>query len=87
MSDDQPTTPADDAELTVDAAAVTDGAYTLAVADFDDTEAAWAAYELLKSVEDGRTVKIEGVILQEALEDYLQNRRSAYQSNRYNTQF
>ena len=49
MSDDQPTTPADDAELTVDAAAVTDGAYTLAVADFDDTEAAWAAYELLKS--------------------------------------
>ena len=63
MSDDQPTTPADDAELTVDAAAVTDGAYTLAVADFDDTEAAWAAYELLKSVEDGRTVKIEGVIV------------------------
>ncbi len=58
-----PTTPADDAELTVDAAAVTDGAYTLAVADFDDTEAAWAAYELLKSVEDGRTVKIEGVIV------------------------
>ena len=63
MSDDQPTTPADDAELTVDAAAVTDGAYPLAVAAFDDTEAAWAAYELLKSVEDGRPVKNEGVIV------------------------
>lgn len=64
MSDDQPTTPpADEAELTVDATAVTDGAYTLAVADFDDTEAAWAAYELLKAVEDKRTVKIEGVIV------------------------
>lgn len=70
MSDDQTTNPpADDAELTVDAAAVTDGAYTLAVADFDDTDAAWAAYELLKEVEDGRTVKIEGVIVVKRGED------------------
>ena len=47
----------------VSAAAVTDGAYTLFVADFDDTETAWEAYEVLKSIEDGRTVEIEGVIV------------------------
>lgn len=63
MSDDQPTTPAETDELTIEAAAVTDGAYTLLVADFDDTEAAFAAYELLKAVEDGRTLKIEGVVV------------------------
>ena len=63
MSDDQPTTPAETDELTIEAAAVTDGAYTLIVADFDDTEAAFAAYELLKAVEDGRTLKIEGAVV------------------------
>ena len=54
---------ADDADLTIDAAAVSDGAYTLLVADFNDTDAAWEAYEELKSVEDGRHVKIEGVVV------------------------
>ena len=44
-------------------AGVTDGAYTLLVADFADTESAWQAYEDLKSVEDGRTVDIEGVVV------------------------
>lgn len=44
-------------------AGVTDGAYALVVADFADTESAWAAYEDLKSVEDGRTVEIEGVVV------------------------
>ena len=44
-------------------AAATDGAYTLMVADFADTAAAWDAYESLKSVEDGRTVAIEGVVV------------------------
>ena len=63
MSDDQPTTPTETDELTIEAAAVTDGAYTLLVADFDDTEAAFAAYELLKAVEDGRTLKIEGAVV------------------------
>lgn len=63
MSDETSTPAADDAELTVEAAAVTDGAYTLAVADFDDTDAAWAAYQLLTEIEDDRTVKIEGVIV------------------------
>ena len=59
MSDDASTTP----DLEVTAAAVTDGAYTLIVADFSDTDLAWEAYEALKSVEDGRTVEIEGVVV------------------------
>lgn len=63
MTDEQPTPESAEDELTVEAAAVTDGAYTLLVADFDDTEAAFAAYELLKAVEDGRTLKIEGVVV------------------------
>ncbi len=50
-------------ETTVSAAAVSDGAYTLMVADFSDTDTAWEAYEALKEVEDGRTVEIEGVIV------------------------
>lgn len=55
-------TPAE-GDLTADVLAVSDGAYTLIVADFNDTETAWDAYELLKSVEDGRTVELEGVIV------------------------
>jgi len=54
---------AEDEDLTVDATAITDGAYTLFVADFNDTETAWEAYELLKEVEDGKTVEIEGVLV------------------------
>lgn len=57
MSDDQPTTES------MAAAAVSDGAYTLLVADFSDADTASAAYEMLKSVEDGRTVEIEGVVV------------------------
>ncbi len=52
-----------DAEVAVVGAAVTDGAYTLFVADFDDTDTAWAAYQELQSLEDGATVAIEGVIV------------------------
>ena len=60
MSDDQTTpAPSDDAVI----AAASDGAYTLIVADFADTDSAWSAYETLKSVEDGRTVEIEGVVV------------------------
>ena len=44
-------------------AAVTDGATTLFVADFSDTESAWEAYEALKSIEDGRHVSIDGVVV------------------------
>lgn len=60
MSQD-PTLPADDVEI--DAALVSDGAYTLIVADFNDTDAAWEAYEFLKEIEDGATVEIEGVVV------------------------
>lgn len=44
-------------------AGVSDGAYALVVADYADTGSAWSAYEDLKSVEDGRTVAIEGVVV------------------------
>jgi uncharacterized membrane protein len=45
------------------AAAVSDGAYTLFVADFSDTDTAWQAYEYLKEIEDGATLQIEGVVV------------------------
>ncbi len=61
MSQDA-TTP-DTNDVTVDAVAVTDGAYALLVADFSDIDAAWEAYEFLKSVEDGRTLEIEAVVV------------------------
>ena len=54
MSDDQPTDVV---------AALSDGAYTLFVADFSDTDTAWAAYETLTSVADGKTLDIQGVIV------------------------
>jgi uncharacterized membrane protein len=44
-------------------AAVSDGAYTVLVADFADLTTAWDAYEALKSVEDKHTVAIEGVVV------------------------
>jgi uncharacterized membrane protein len=63
VTDDTSVTVTDDSDLVIDAAVVTDGAYTLFVADFNDTETAWEAYELLTAAEDGRTVEIEGVIV------------------------
>jgi uncharacterized membrane protein len=60
MSEDQST--AGQPEV-IAAAAISDGAYTLFVADFPDTDTAWEAYEALKSVEDGRRVDIEGVLV------------------------
>lgn len=61
MSEDAASTPEIDADAAV--VAVSDGAYTLLVADFSDTEMAWDAYELLKSAEDGRHVEIESVVV------------------------
>ena len=58
MSEDQ-----NSAETEIVAASLSDGAYTLFVADFSETDMAWEAYEALKSVEDGRTVEIEGVLV------------------------
>jgi len=61
MSENTPTQPEN--EVTAEAAVVSDGATTLFVADFDDTGTAWEAYEALKSIEDGRTVAIDGVVV------------------------
>ena len=63
MADENTSTEAADADPTVVGAAVTDGAYTLFVADFAELDAAKQAYEDLKTIEDGRTVEIEGVIV------------------------
>jgi len=49
--------------LAVTAAAITDGAYTLFVADSATPDTTWAAYQELKSLEDGATVAIDGVIV------------------------
>ena len=54
MSDDQPTDVV---------AALSDGAYTLFVADFTDTGTAWEAYEALKEAEGVKAIDIEGVIV------------------------
>jgi uncharacterized membrane protein len=62
MTEDATTTPAAD-EIEAEVVAVSDGAYALIVADFNDTDAAWEAYELLKAVEDGRHVEIESVVV------------------------
>ena len=64
MTDAQtPATTTDETEVTAVGAVETDGAYTLFVADFSNTDTAWEAYEALKSIEDGATVKIEGVLV------------------------
>ena len=59
---EQPGT-ADEPNVPVVAGAVSDGAYTLLIADFPDTSSAREAYEALKEVEDGRHVEIEGVVV------------------------
>ncbi|WP_434318565.1 DUF1269 domain-containing protein [Leifsonia sp. P73] len=53
----------DDEAVSVTAAGISDGAYTLIAADFSDTDIAMEAYEALKTVEDGATVKIDGVVV------------------------
>lgn len=66
MSDATQSTAGDNAEsddVTVAAAAVTDGAYTLVAADFSDTDTALQAYQALKEAENGTSVEIEGVIV------------------------
>jgi len=50
-------------EFTAEVAAVSDGARTLFIADFSDTDTAWEAYEALRSIEDGRTLAIDGVVV------------------------
>lgn len=52
-------TPGDDVVI----GAVSDGIYTLIIADFADTGSALAAYEALREIEDGRTLEVEGAIV------------------------
>lgn len=49
--------------------AVSDGLYSLVIADFPDTSTAMEAYEALKAVEDGRTVDVEGALVVSKGED------------------
>ncbi len=58
-----------EADREVSVGVVSDGAYTLLIADFDDTESAWDTYEGLKAAADGVAVKIEGVIVVRRDED------------------
>ena len=44
-------------------AVLSDGAHTLYLADYPTIDAAWEAYEHLKSIEDGSTIAIEGVVV------------------------
>lgn len=69
--DQTPASPEPTEEVAIDVvgAAVTDGAYTLFVADFADPDTAWAAYETLKEIEDGATFAIDGVIVVKRDED------------------
>ncbi len=60
---------ADTREVDGVAAVVSDGTYTLFVADFADTQSAMEAYYALKGIEDGRTVEIEGVLVVRREED------------------
>lgn len=53
----------DDGEFSLTGGAISDGVYTLLVADFSEPDLAMQAYEELKSIEDGATVEIEGVIV------------------------
>lgn len=59
----EPETPPADEDIDVDAAVVSDGAYTLVVADFADVSAAKDAYEDLKQFTESSRLDIEGVIV------------------------
>jgi len=67
MSDETPA--ADAGDLEISGAVVSDGAFTLFVADFNDTATALEAYEALKEIEDGASVEIEGVLVVKKGED------------------
>jgi uncharacterized membrane protein len=63
MTDQEAQAAQGSAEVSGVAAVTTDGAYTLFVAEFTDTASAWATYEALLGLEDGRHVAIDGVIV------------------------
>jgi uncharacterized membrane protein len=63
MADDEAPRGEAVSEVQAEMAVVSDGATMVFVADFDDTSTAWEAYEALKSIEDGRHVAIDGVVV------------------------
>lgn len=67
MSEQSEPAPVDGAE--VDAALVSDGAYTLVVADFAEISAAKDAYDVLKDYTENNRLDIEGVIVLSKDED------------------
>ena len=67
MSEQSKPAPVDGAE--VDAALVSDGAYTLVVADFAEISAAKDAYDVLKDYTENNRLDIEGVIVLSKDED------------------
>jgi len=69
VSDETTPASAQDEGISIDAAVVSDGAYTLIVADFGDQSTALEAYEALKAAEDGTSVEIEGVLVVRRGED------------------
>lgn len=50
-------------EVNVTSALMSKGGLALIVADFDELDAAWEAYDLLRSAADGKRLSIEGVIV------------------------
>ena len=75
MAEDQHTDEglASDGDVNIEAVAVSDGGYTLVVADFDDTDTAWTSYEFLKSIEDGKTLEIaSGVVVKRGADGKLE---------------
>ena len=82
MSEQSEPAPVDGAE--VDAALVSDGAYTLVVADFAEISAAKDAYDVLKDYTENNRLDIEGVIVLSKDEDgkVEVQKATAYQTKR-----
>jgi uncharacterized membrane protein len=62
MSDENPSAGSAGGDEAV-VAAVTDGVYTLVVADFADPNSAMEAYENIKTIEEAHTIDVEGVLV------------------------
>lgn len=63
MADETENTDTAAADAVVDAAVVSDGIYTLIIADFADVDAALQAYEDLGAMADAASLKVEGVLV------------------------
>lgn len=63
MSDEVEAAEVEETDQEIMAGVVSDGAYALLIADFNDTDSAWAAYEELKAAQDGASMKLEGALV------------------------